>query len=1306
MKLDKYTQNIVLQSGKYNKERDYWLNKLKGEVIMGEFPADFKRSGEKKYENQKCIISGDTFQKLKEITSLSDLAMYMMVLSGINYLISSFSGTNDVTVGMPIFLNTAEETVINDVLLIRTKVDENLSFKEYLSIVNETIVEADSYRNYPFDKLAQTLDLHAEDEKTPLIKTIVMSAKLHDKECINELKPDCVFDIETTGDEVVVDIMYNCDLFKQDTFLRIGGYLKNYLSTVTNNPNIKLQDIDILSDSEKEKILFEFNNTKRVYPREKPVHLLFEEQAMITPDKIALVHNGYEMTYRELDLKTNMLARTLRQKGICEDQTVGIMAERSIEMVVGILAILKAGGAYLPIDVKYPIDRVKYMLKDSNTNILLVQSDLRDDLDGICENVLLLEDKTIYSNDNSSIGNINNSSNMAYVIYTSGSTGKPKGVIVEHKSIVRLVKNNEFITLVPDDKILQTGAVVFDASTFEIWGALLNGLTLYLVSDEVILDADKLEHTINENGITTIWLTSPLFNQLSEQNENLFLNIRNLIVGGDALSPKHINKVRKNSPKTKIINGYGPTENTTFSVCFTIDKDYTDSIPIGKPISNSTAYIFNHQNKLQPIGIPGELFVGGDGVARGYLNQPELTKERFISNPFNSEDILYKTGDMAKWLPDGTIEYLGRRDSQVKIRGFRIELGEIEQCISKYPNIMQAIVIAKEDKTLTKNLFGYFTANPKIDISELRAYLRERLPDYMVPSYLILLDKMPLTVNGKVDKRQLPEPNNDLDELSYEEPDNEIEKNLIEIFSNILGVTRVGKDDNFFDIGGHSLSATILVNAIRKEFGVDISLKQFFSMPTVKDIANLINQSAKSKYTRIEAAPIMEHYPTSSAQKRLYIHSQLEPECISYNMPIIMIGEGEIDCIKCEATLKKLVDRHEAFRTTFELIDGQPVQKIHNYLDFKMEYQEIDEKYMDDKIKAFIRPFDLSSMLLFRAALVKLCNGKEKSDTNKYILMLDMHHIIADGMSVAIIIKEFANLYNNISLSDIKLQYKDYAVWQQKMANSDMIKKQEKFWLNTFEGDIPSLKLPLDNARTSVRSFDGDTLCREITPDLTEKLRNIAANENVTLFMLLLASYYILLSKYSEQEDIIVACGVGGRTHPDVGDMVGMFINMVPLRNYPQCDKVFTDFLKELKTRTLEAFDNQDYQFDDIVDKLNIKRERGRNPIFDAVFQIQNVDIPAVEIDNIKFSFYEPEYRFTKYDLVMVAEEKAENLIFNFQYSTKLFNSDTIDKLMSDYIKILEVVCTDNQIKIKDIILQKKYVKLENDDFNNFSFNF
>ncbi|URZ03767.1 non-ribosomal peptide synthetase [Clostridium felsineum] len=1044
-------------------------------------------------------------------------------------------------------------------------------------------------------------------------------------------------------------------------------------------------EVQNISKEEKNKLLNEFNRTEIEYPKNKTIQELFEEQVEKKQDDIAVIFNDKRLTYKELNDKSNSLARVLRKKGVKAETIVGIMADKSLEMIIGIVAILKAGGAYLPIDPNYPEDRIKYMIQDSKLEMILIHKNIQNDIDYSVE-LIELEDRNLYINKNDNLDPIISPNNLAYIIYTSGSTGKPKGVLVEHKGVCRLVKNANYISFLAPNRILQTGSLVFDASTFEIWGALLNGGELYIADKEVIMDAYKMKELLSKYEITTILLTSALFNYLSKNDPYIFSKLNNLLIGGDVVSPEHINRVLIANKNLKIINAYGPTENTTISTTFAIDKQYDGNIPIGKPISNSTAYILGENLEILPIGEVGELCVGGDGVARGYLNRRELTEEKFVENPFKLGSKIYRTGDLARWLPDGNIEYLGRIDSQVKIRGFRIEIGEIESQLLKIKEIGEAVVLLKSDDNGDKYLCAYITSNSEIETTLIKKELSKKLPSYMVPSYIIEIERIPLTANGKVDKKLLLEidlaSNKD---IKYEPAGNEIEKKMVEIWEKALGKKHIGINDSFLELGGHSLKAIAIMSDIKKYLGVEVNIKELFEEPTIKSLSKYIGKLEKKEYIKIEKAENKEYYAVSSSEKRMFAIWALDKNNIAYNIPLILEINNEVDKDRVKNVLNKLIERHESLRTSFEVINGEVVQKIIQKWQLDFKYEEKSKMNIKEEIRKFINPFGLTKAPLMRSKLIKY-------DNERYVFMIDCHHIVVDGVSVGILKKEFIELYKGGKLGTSILQYKDYSEWQNSLEKNGTIKEQEKYWLNRFEGEIPVLNIQTDYKRPSVKSYEGNTVKATIDKKVYEKINKLAKENGTTPYMVLLAAYNILLSKYSGQEDIVIGTAEAGRPESELQDVVGMFVNTVALRNYPIGNKTFKEFLEEVKHNTLKDFENTSYQFENLINKLDIRMEASRNPLFDVMFVFEDLDFGLKSISK-KIKAIEWKINISKFDLTLTAQEVENGIMFSLEYCSKLFKNQTVERIMEHYINILNSVTINPNSIISEIDMISKEEK-------------
>ena len=1051
--------------------------------------------------------------------------------------------------------------------------------------------------------------------------------------------------------------------------------LETVLSEISINPDKKIVDIDILSELESNQLLYKFNDTYADYPRDKTIHELFEEQVLRTPDNIALVFGEESMTYSELNAKSNQLAHMLRSKGVQPDSIVGIMVGRSFEMIIGIMGILKAGGAYLPIDPEYPKERIRFMLEDSNAKIILTQSWFKDTVVYGGEKIEL--DGEIYLGVKANLAKINSSHDLAYVIYTSGSAGMPKGVLIEHKSVNRLVKNTNYIELGESSVIMQTGSMAFDASTFEVWGTLLNGGKLILAELEVITSAEKLKEYISKWRVNTMWCTSSLYNQLIRMDVNIFDGLHNLLIGGEKLSEKHVYEFKDQNALTRLINGYGPTENTTFTTTFEIAEAHA-VIPIGKPICNTQIYIMNGL-QLCGVGIPGELCIGGEGLARGYLNRPELTAEKFVDNPFKPGERIYRTGDLARWLPDGNIEFLGRIDHQVKIRGFRIELGEIESRLLELEQVKEAVVLAKDDDSGDKYLCAYIVYDAELNVSNIRTSLSATLPDYMMPSYFMRIDSIPLTPNGKVDRRALPEPEGVVG-TEYVAPRNATEEVLASIWSQVLNKEHVGIYDNFFELGGHSLKGVVLVSRIHKELSVELPLRELFKAPTISGVSDYIAGATESVYASIEPAVEKVYYEASSAQKRIWLLQQFNTASIGYNMPGVLMLDGGLDKERFESAFRGLIARHEALRTSFDMIEGEIVQRITSAdeVEFKIDYAEVSEAEIDSSVKEFVRVFDLSQAPMLRVGLVKVSESR-------YYLMFDMHHIISDGTSMAILTKEFMALYEGHRLNEQRLQYKDFSQWQNVFLKSEQMQSQESYWLERFSDELPVLNLPLDYARPPVQEFAGDSTRFVIGEDLTEKLRKIARGSGTTMYMVLLSALNILLSKYSGLEDIIVGSPIAGRPHADLEGIMGMFVNTLAMRSYPAGVKTYSEFLQEVKETALQAYENQDYQFEELIDKLDLRRDLSRNPLFDVMFVLQNMEATEFELEGLKLSRYSSGHGASKFDLTFTAIELGNEIAMNIEYATSLFKTETIERMSLHLQNLFRAIAEDREVLLGDI---------------------
>ncbi|MGI2909566.1 amino acid adenylation domain-containing protein, partial [Tolypothrix sp. VBCCA 56010] len=1057
-----------------------------------------------------------------------------------------------------------------------------------------------------------------------------------------------------------MEIEYRTSLFKKETVQRLGQRYMNLLQSLCENPDVLLGRVDMLDASERRLVTEDFNANSYSYPRVS-LGWLFDKQVKRVGDKVALQMHEVQMTYEELNRRSNQVAHFLRER-VSGNAFVGLLSDRSMEMMIGMLGILKAGCAYVPLDPSYPADRISFMLKDSGSSILLTHLQRPSEMDFEGQR-FEIGCKQITGSSDEDISWTVPGDWLAYLIYTSGSTGKPKGVMIEHRNVVNLIEyQRDRFGIDDDDRIVLFSSICFDASIEQIFLPLLSGATLVLVDQPTILDTHAFESYLVDQRITHLHAV-PAFLAMLNLNQNY--SLRRVIVGGD-VCPEEL--IRKWARGYRFYNEYGPTEVTVTSVEFEVYQPSQEEEVrmIGKPVGNTYAYIL-HGTEVCGIGITGELCLGGEGLSRGYLNREELTTEKFVPNPFRPGERMYRTGDLARWRADGNIDFEGRKDEQVKVRGYRIEPGEIESLLQSYSGIKQAAVVARSLSGDDKELVGFYVSEEDIPVSLIRSHLTQSLPDYMVPSQLVRVDQMPLNTSGKIDRRSLRDRSAKLSRsvIHREGPRNEIEETVLSLWREVLKVDDIGIDDNFFELGGHSLKATVLVAKIHKAFDVTVPLRALFKTSTIRGISDIIRKADREAYRSILPAAPREDYPLSPAQQRIFILNELEGDSIAYNMPHVVVIEGDLDTNRLYRSFGLLLDRHWALRTSFARKGDHIVQRIMSDAPLDIEISSGTLETLREQIDNFIRPFDLGQAPLFRVNIIRF-------DSQKYLLIVDTHHIINDGVSNEVLISEFTRIYNGETLIDLKLQYVDYAVWQNESSNGKEIQRQENFWLTRLGGELPVLNLHSDFPRPRIVEYRGESISFEINGPLVRQVRYMSNESNCTLYMTLLAIYKVLLFKYTGQEDIIVGSPIAGRSHPDLEGVVGMFVNTLAVRSYPAASKSFRTFLGEIRETVLDTFENQDYQFEDLVDKLKVPRDTSRNPIFDVMFDLKSEGRgDAAVLNGLKVYPYGFDTRTSKFDMSVNMIESGDHLYMEIEYRTSLFKKETVQRLGQRYMNLL-----------------------------------
>jgi fengycin family lipopeptide synthetase D len=1327
-------EQTLLESEAYLKEKDYWLKTLSDPIPVLHLPTDRMRPPIKTYQGKYLFSEIDEQLRNNMLAFGKDnsVSPFMVLLASVNILLHKYTSDEDIIIGSPVAGRNHQELenqvgLYLNTVAIRNHICSGDSFRDFLLDVKNKSSEAFSNSNYPFDSLIRNLNLERDTSRAPLFDVLVQYQnqdatilKLNDVKSsfyqvdFTSNKFDLIFTFTENEGEIAFSIGYNTNLFNSGRIERTSRHLKNTLSRVLAKPDIFIKEINILDKAEESQLLL-MSEGPRLKLDGKSVIDLFEEQVHSTPDNPALVFNLLKLSYKQLDQRVNGVANEILNRiSVAPDDIIAIMAPRSELMVIGILGILKTGAAYLPITLDLPKERAKFMLSDSRTKLLLTETSLIAQAEEILSlanpclvNKIALLDITSIENPSGKTPTtkIHNSS-LAYLLYTSGSTGMPKGVMIEHHSLYNLVlglSNGIYGNVSAPLNIALISPFVFDASVKQIFYALGFGHCLDIVPDETKASGRKLltyykDHQINVSDGTPIHLEI-IVDELSLGKET-YLPER-FVIGGEQLMHQPVKsffeRIGTNSPI--VTNVYGPTECCDVATYFSITREYFrkadaafNYIPVGQPINNVQVDILDSNLSPVPIGVNGELYIAGEGLSRGYINRPELSEERFLEVDFVPGKRIYKTGDIGRFLDDGSIILSGRADDQIKLRGFRIELAEIENCLRNFPNVNSSTVIAVGEDN-EKGIAAYYTAAEKIEHDDVKHFLSLHLPDYMIPSYFIQLENIPVTINGKVDKKSLPVP---VKEISSEESlkiqGDMLEEKLCKIWKELLHINHVNPTDNFFKLGGHSLIAIRLVSKIHKEFNIEINIWEVFQHATISSLAKLLTSKNPSLFNPIEKIEKGEYYPLSHAQRRLWFLAKLEGHNSLYNLPAALHMKGKVNAHVLEDVFKAIVQRHESLRTYFVEIDGEPFQKIADTIDLKIEIANYTGPAWDKNrlkelaVEYFNYEFDLSRVPLLKIKLICL------SEDN-YLFLFNMHHIISDGWSIEVMLKEFETYYNSFlnnledPLQPLRIQYKDYATWQNKILGEESLGVVKDYWQKKLSKPRPLLNLPADYSRSESFTMDGDMLQYSIDDAQAKALKDIGSGLNASLYMTLLSAVYILLHKYTGEEDIMVGSPVAGRQHYDLENQVGFFINTIVLRNEINPEHTFEELLVKVKETLAGAFDNQVYPFDRLVDELDVERIQNRNPLFDVMvaWMVKNgmgmkLQFSGIEADGLDFRISS-----SMFDLSFLFDENEGKVEFAIEYNTSLFRKERIQNMSVHFRKLLESITANPKEKIKNL---------------------
>lgn len=1627
-----------LKDNNLEKCERFWREIINKDIKKSSFSDKTIYNNKVRYSNIEFIIPKEVANKILLVCNNSSIAIYIYMISAIEYMLKVYSGNCDVVIGTEAVTKEGKNNGQHPkVLMFKSSINEEDTFKEFLSQSKEMFVNINKFKDLNVQQINRVVGVEEFDNKTEIIDTIVRLRNISSNEEFKGFDVSTIFEFQVEDNNISCSIKYNANSISETKINAIKNNLLSFLDQTAGKANIKLKMIDIILQEEKNRLLLLGKGKKIPFNEKETLNDLFERQVEKTPNNIAVKHLNHELTYFELNNKANKIANRLMESGLKKGEVVGLYFERSIEMIIGIIATLKAGGVYLPINIDNPSDRVKYLLNDSNAKKILTNINFKDKIDFINERDIIIIDNNMV-NEIVSNPKINISSDgLAYIIYTSGTTGEPKGVMIKHKNVINLIlglQDSIYNNYEGKLNITCLAPYYFDASVQQIFMSLINGHKLIIPTESEKMTGDSLLDFYYKNEVEVSDGTPSHINMISSalKKDYARLSVKHFIIGGEKLNYSLINSFFDNIDlkSVKINNIYGPTECCVDNATFLISKENLEEldnniIPIGNPLANQNIYVLDKNLNFAPFGVMGEIYISGNGVGVGYLNSKDLTLSKFIQDPFNKNLVMYKTGDLGRWNYKGYVECIGRMDSQVKIRGYRIELGEIENTIlsfkkkkkmvndeiitckrclitSAYPNITfnadgicnvceeyegykwqvedyfkeindfktimnkakkekkgeydcmllysggkdstyvlyhlvemgykvlaftfdngyiserafrnikkitsnlnvhsvihscknmneifieslkdnstvctgcfkalttvstkiafenninvivtglsrgqimdtklqhimkagiydkenidnklldfrkiyhsindrtnelldiklednkfentyfidffryansssdiiikyllerdeewsapkdtgfcssnclindvgiymhlknkgfhnymipiswdcrlglatkesaakelddnfnmesinnmikklgyenyskkekiieEAVVLDKLDAFGNSYLIAYYVCKEKILIADLRRYLMEKLPEYEVPSFYLQVNNIPKTANGKIDRMRLFKMKvSGYSSSKYEAPTNKTEELLVDIWTDILEVDGIGIKDSFFELGGHSLNAMVLVASIQKDFKVSILITDILELMTIENIAKYIDENKFNEYSYefLTNVDEREFYPVSSSQKRMFILQSLNPLDTAYNVQSVKKIKGELDIKKLENCFLNLVNRHEALRTSFKFNNDEVVQIINEEVNFNIEVIEQHNKNIDNLIEDFVRPFDLGKAPLIRVGVVKSQDGD-------YIMMLDIHHICTDAMTLKILINELSLLYNKETLPNVEFQYKDFACWQRGLLQTPSIQKQKEYWYNSlsnydFKRNIfnkYSLNYRNEGRLKRVKFNIGNTL--------RSQLENLAQSNKVTLYMVLLTAYNILLYRFSSEEDIIIGTPIAGRHHAKLDKIVGVFINTLVIRNFPNSNKTARELLNEVKETVSNAFKNQDYPFDDIVNGLNIERNGIKNPLFNIMFVLNNINYKELNLSQLEVTEYNIKNSKVMMDMVLEVEILNDELTFTFEYNDVIFSKNLMDKFIYNYIKILRSIIY-YDVKISDIDLEE-----------------
>ena len=1344
-----------------------WRRLLEGAPPLLELPSDRPRPhrADNRGGGRRFHIESRLAKKAEDLGHSHGATLFMSLLASFAAFLSRLTGMRDLVVGSPVANRTQGETepligFFVNTLPLRIDLRGDPSLLTLLDRVRGIALQAYALQTLPLEQVVEALSVPRSLSHSPLFQTVfglhnTASQTLELEGLKVRLLPsiygaakfDMSVNVDASGkpgeEGCDVEWEYSRGLFDAASIERMWHQWQTLLEAFCDDPGRKLSDAPIIGNAERRRLL-ERAHRPAALPQRPVVHELFRSQSRRSPQSTAVVWNRQRWTYRQLDWRAQALAQRMRRLGAGSGDCVALLLERGPEQVAAMIAVLSLGAAYVPLDSSSPPARLRFMLEDSKAVLAITQTSLTDSMPAGSVDFLLIEDVPDAGVDceQGAAGGGVWPESLAYVIYTSGSTGQPKGVSVDHQSIVGLVRGADFVYLSEEDKVAQASNSSFDAATFEIWGALLNGGCIVGIEKETALSPEQLAEELERHRVTALFLTTALFNQVARRVPGAFGHLRHLLFGGELVDPDLVARVLKHDPPQRLLHVYGPTECTTFSTWKKVESAAPKgaTVAIGGPVSHAELYVLDGQRDLAPDGVPGELCIGGLGLARGYHRRPALTAGRFVPNPLRETGSqagarLYRTGDLVRWSGRGELEFLGRIDGQVKVRGFRIEPGEIETALTQHPRISQAAVQARPDPSGGRRLVAFVVVESGQNgerpwMEEVRQHLLKRLPEYMLPSAIERLERLPLTPSGKLDRLRLDELNPTpiaSDDRAVAAPSTPTEARLVSIWRDVLQVEGIGVHDDFFALGGHSLLATQVASRIRDSFGVQMPVRRVFEDRTIARLAAGIDPLAAGVESSRPAdiPPISQEggsYLLSFAQERLWFLDQLEGGGAVYNVPAALRLSGRIDVAALQAGLSEIVRRHHVLRTAFAESGGVPRQIVKPHTGMAMPIIDLDS--LPPALRACEsarlgrqdaqRPFELARAPMIRAMLLVARWGQglhrpgaEETELApaavgpaEALLLVNMHHIASDGWSIGVLVRELSQFYSAArgrrlsDLAKLPIQYADYAGWQRQWLTGTALERQRRFWSEHLKGAPELLELPTDRPRPPLQDLRGSILRVRIDSQLARGLAGLGRRSDATLYMTLLSGFMVLLSRWSGQRDIVVGTPIANRTKKQIEPLIGFFVNTLALRADLRGDPCFKDVIVTVGNASFEAFSHVDIPFEQVVDAVDPQRSLGHSPLFQAMFALQNAPMGRLDLSGVRLEAVEPSHATSKFDLSLSlapsdsqARGAQSELIGEWEYSTALFDASTIERMSRHWINLLSAAVEDPSMRLSQLPL-------------------